>query len=109
MTIVRFFKKGLDFYQIECDGHTDYGVSGEDIVCAALSSIVQTAVLGILQIAGVNADFEKNDEKAYLKMTLPDKITDRQKHDADVILKTLYLGVSDLYLGYSDFIQLEVI
>jgi uncharacterized protein YsxB (DUF464 family) len=93
---------------VECDGHTDYGAQGEDIVCAALSSIVQTAVLGILQVAGINAEFEKDDGKGYLKMTLPDKLTERQRHDADVILDTLCLGVSDLHEGYSDFVELEV-
>ncbi|MDR1906331.1 MAG: ribosomal-processing cysteine protease Prp [Clostridiales bacterium] len=109
MTTVKFFRKNGSFYKIECDGHTDFAVSGEDIVCAALSSIVQTAILGLLQVAGICAEFEKRDEDGYLKMILPQNITDRQKHDADVILNTLFLGVSDLYSGYSDFIELEVI
>ncbi|MDR3292747.1 MAG: ribosomal-processing cysteine protease Prp [Clostridiales bacterium] len=110
MTTVKFFRRdAVSFRGIECDGHTGYGVEGEDIVCAALSSMVQTAVLGVLQVAGVNAEFEKNDAAAYLKMTIPKNITERQRHDSDVILNTLYLGVSDLYSGYSDFIELEVV
>ena len=39
---------------------------------------------------------------------LPDKLTERQAHDADVILATACLGGSDLYEQYSDFIDLEV-
>ncbi|MDR2047744.1 MAG: ribosomal-processing cysteine protease Prp [Clostridiales bacterium] len=109
MTNVKFFKNNGGFYRIVCDGHTDFGVAGEDIICAALSSIVQTAALGILQVAGVNAVLKKDDGAGYFEMTLPDNITERVKHDADVILNTLYLGVADLHSGYSDFIELEVI
>ncbi|MDR2090292.1 MAG: ribosomal-processing cysteine protease Prp [Clostridiales bacterium] len=109
MTNIKFFKRDGGFFKIICDGHTGFGVEGEDIVCAALSSIVQTAVLGVLQIAAVNAEFKRDEERGYLELTLPENITERQRHDANVILSTLYLGAADLYSGYSDFIELEVL
>lgn len=56
---------------VECDGHTGYGVEGEDIVCSALSSIVQTAALGLMQVAGIDLDYEVREEDGYLKFTLP--------------------------------------
>ena len=92
MTTVKFGKSGNRIVSVECDGHTGYGVEGEDIVCAALSSIVQTV----------------RKEEGYLKAVLPKNLSERQTHDADVILSTLLLGVSDLYEGFSDFINLEV-
>jgi uncharacterized protein YsxB (DUF464 family) len=109
MTNVKFFRENDGFFKIICDGHTDFGVEGEDIVCAALSSIVQTAVLGVLQIAAVSADFKRDEKRGYLELTLPKNITERQRHDANVILNTLYLGVADLYSGYSDFIEVAVL
>ena len=54
MTNVKVVKQNGSITEVTCDGHTGYGVEGEDIVCAALSSIVQTALLGVLSIAGVN-------------------------------------------------------
>jgi len=42
MTKVRIQKHNGSIVSVECDGHTGYGVEGEDIVCSALSSIVQT-------------------------------------------------------------------
>ena len=54
MTTVKFGKSDNRIVSVECDGHTGYGVEGEDIVCAALSSIVQTAVLGVMRVAGIN-------------------------------------------------------
>ena len=53
MTSVKVVKQNGSIAEVTCDGHTGYGVEGEDIVCAALSSIVQTAMLGVLSIAGL--------------------------------------------------------
>lgn len=108
MTTVKFGKSDNRIVSVECDGHTGYGVEGEDIVCAALSSIVQTAVLGLMRVAGINVEYTVRQEEGYLKMVLPKNLSERQTHDADVILSTLLLGVSDLYEGFSDFINLEV-
>lgn len=109
MTKITITKLNNNITQVECDGHTGYGVSGEDIVCSALSSVVQTAVLGVMMVAGVNAKVLRDDHKGYLKLTIPQSIDDSQRHDVNVILETMLCGVGDLYEGYSDFIELEVI
>jgi len=108
MTKVTVYKNGNHITGIECDGHTGYGAEGEDIVCAALSSVVQTAVLGILQIAKINADYRTDERKGYLRLTLPQDLSAERRHDASVILNTMLLGISDLYQSFSDFIELEV-
>lgn len=106
MTKVKIIKKDGHIVFLECDGHTGYGVEGEDIVCSALSSVVQTAVLGIVGVAGINATLKR--QEGFLSLEIPLDITDQQRHDADVILSTMLCGVQDLYEGYSDFIELEV-
>lgn len=108
MTAIRVVKQNGSITEVICDGHTGYGVEGEDIVCAGLSSIVQTALLGLLQVAYVNVKFERKDREGYLKFTIPDNISATQRRDCDIILNTMLLGVSDLYQGFSDFIDLEV-
>ncbi|MBO4695354.1 MAG: ribosomal-processing cysteine protease Prp [Clostridia bacterium] len=108
MTSVTFFRKDGLFVAVEAIGHTGYAEEGEDIVCASVSSIIQTAVLGLMQAAGINVDYEVDEKTPKLSAKLPTTITEQEKHDADLILKTAYLGVSDLYQEYSDFIKLEV-
>ncbi len=107
MTKVGIFKKDGSIVCVECTGHTGYGVEGEDIVCSALSSIVQTAALGLMQVAGIDFDYETREEDGYLKMTLPE-LSKERRHDADMILNTMFLGIFDLHEGFSDFIELEV-
>lgn len=108
MTVVKITKKQGHIIAVECDGHTNYGEYGEDIVCSALSSVVQTAMLGLMSVAGINIDLKREEEKGYLLMTLPEKLTEKQVVQADAILETMLCGISDLYEGFSDFIELEV-
>ena len=108
MTKVVILKRNNKIFEVECDGHTNYGEKGEDIVCASLSSIVQTAVLGILMIAELELEMERDDERGYLKFTLPEKLDDKQDIQASAILDTMLCGISDLYESFSDYIELEV-
>ena len=108
MTKVTISKKNNKIFEVECDGHTNYGEKGEDIVCASLSSIVQTAVLGLLMVALLELDMKRDDEMGYLKFTLPEKLSDEQNLQACAILDTMLCGISDLYESFSDYIELEV-
>ncbi len=108
MTNVVVVKHNNSIVSVECDGHTGYGVEGEDVVCAALSSIVQTALLGLLQVVGVRVDYKADEKRGYLKMTLPEDMDRKMRRECDIVLDTMLLGVADLNQGYSDFVNLEV-
>lgn len=106
MTVVQVKRTHGHITELTCDGHTDYGAAGEDIVCAALSSVVQTAVLGLMQVAGIPLTVRRDEGRGYLHFSLP-TLTDAVRRDADMILETMLCGIADLYDGYSDFIELE--
>ena len=74
-----------------------------------MSSIVQTALMGILIVAGVNAKTKRNDDDGFLSIEIPSGLDENTQHDVDVITKTMLLGISDLNEGFSDYIELEVI
>lgn len=108
MTHITITKSNGFINKVVCDGHTSYGVSGEDIVCSALSSIVQTAVLGVMFVAGVNAKLVRDEKRGFLSFEIPNNLPSSQQHDVGVILDTMLCGISDLREGFSDFIELEV-
>jgi len=87
------------------DGHTNYGMEGEDIVCAAASSIIQTAALGILLVAETEAKIKRGE--ASFELRLPKELTPTQRRDCNIILKTMIVGLTDLQETYSDFIEIE--
>ena len=108
MTKVTITKQNNYISVVECDGHTNYGERGEDIVCASLSSIVQTALMGLLMVVGVDVAIKRNDKKGYLKFSLPQNLNATEQEKCEVILQTMLCGISDLHIGFSDFIELEV-
>lgn len=108
MTKIKIKKINGSILSVECDGHANFGAKGEDIVCAALSSIVQTAALGLLQVLGIKIDIKRDDKKGYFKIEIPENLSGEMQQKADIITNTMLLGISDLHEGFSDFIELEV-
>lgn len=108
MTKVEFFKCGDDFYGFSLKGHTGYADYGKDIVCASLSSIAQNTVLGLTQVLGLNCVVERSDKKGILTLRLP-KVMDKDKFaSAQVLIKSMYLSISQIEKGYPSNITMEV-
>jgi len=108
MTKVKITRKNDKITAFSCDGHTDFGEEGEDIVCAALSSITQTAILGLLQVAVLPIDYKIDSKKALLTVSLPKELTEIERNNADMILETMFLGISDLATEYGRFIKVTI-
>lgn len=89
---------------IESSGHAQYCESGKDIVCAAVSALIQAAVLGLKDYAKLAVGSEIVDGNVYFTLESNIAPTDRVK--ADAILETMRLGLISIRQGYSDFIQI---
>ena len=88
MTKVLITKKDGHIIAVSANGHTEYALEGEDIVCAALSSIMQTALLGLLTVAKIQIDFKRDEKEGLLEFTMP-SLDKEQRHDADIILENM--------------------
>lgn len=108
MTSVKVKRLGGSIVQVESVGHTGYAEFGKDIVCSGLSSIMQTAVLGLMNVVGVKVDIVRNDENGYYKATISQDLDKATRHDCDMILETMLLGIKDYSEGLSKFVKLEV-
>ncbi|MCL2061801.1 MAG: ribosomal-processing cysteine protease Prp [Firmicutes bacterium] len=106
MTHITVTRQSGKIVKVFCDGHTDYGEEGEDIVCAALSSIVQTAVLGLMQVAAIPVKYKTDAKKGTLLLELPDGLQPAERNNADMILETMYVGIADLSIEYGKYIKL---
>ena len=89
--------------KVEVKGHADYADKGSDIVCAAVSAIVQTAGHEVEKMSK-NSTCEK--EGYYSIIT--EKIDDENSRDAQIILKTMQNGLAELQEQYPKNIKLEV-
>ncbi len=108
MTKAVFSVKEGRIVRIVCKGHTGYADSGEDVVCAAVSAVLQGAVLGIDQVAKAQMQYSTDDAKGELHFALCEGLTPTCAHDAEVILRTAYMAISDIAASYSQFVKVEV-
>ena len=81
------------------DGHSGSAESGQDIVCAAVSSAAYMAVNTITEILGEDVEADVND--GYMKIKLCGN-----NDAAKDILRGLELHISELSKDYPDFIKI---
>ena len=92
MTEITVFLKDGKPIGFDAHGHTGYAECGEDIVCAAVSAITQTAALEI------------KDGGLYLMLEKTVKGSKLQQ--AELILGTMLLGLRSVEQDYSDYLKL---
>lgn len=89
------------------DGHADTAPKGKDIVCAAVSAIVQTALLGIVQVAG-GPDAEVLQEgKIYWQLGVD--LNFREFDEVGYgILRTMQIGLETIARDHPEVVQVFV-
>ena len=100
MTKVEAAHKGDALCALTVSGHTGYAEAGEDLVCAAVSAIVQTAMLGIRAYAP-DASIKVDEEEAIISISL----TDLDNVSAQAILQTALMGLEDIAAGMPQYVK----
>ena len=103
MTVITVLKKHGRLVGFEAKGHSGYAEAGEDIVCAAVSAVMQTAVIGITDLVKCPAAFEMKDGELYLML---DRSVEDPEWQQALILGTMLLGLSSIQEEYSDYLKL---
>ena len=104
MTTITVFYEGGRIVGFSAKGHTGYADSGEDIVCAAVSALTQTAYLGLVQY--VSTDTEVSQKDGALRVKLPKELDPDQRDRAELILGTMLLGLGSVEENYSDYLKI---
>lgn len=86
-------------------GHACFSEYGNDIVCAAVSSVSQTAVIGLQHYFGEAVQVEQKEGR--LVCVVPD-LKPEEAVVAEVILKTMYWGLSAIEAQYGEHIHLNI-
>ncbi len=81
------------------EGHAGAGFSGEDIVCAAVSSAAYMTANTVTDVCGVPADITVDDGVMYLSLT------ETHDHTARAVLEGFFLHMHGLQEQYPKRIQ----
>lgn len=104
MIKVSFYETDGTVKRVRAVGHSGYADSGSDIVCAAVSTLVQTAYLAVKEL-GCDTRFTRDAETGLFEFTV--EADGNTRHDADVVLHALRVGLKDLESGYGKYVEVE--
>lgn len=104
MTAITVFYKGKSIRGFHAKGHTGYAEAGEDIVCAAVSAITQTACLGLMEYLESKPEPEQKDGE--LRVLVPEGASRRDEERAELILGTMLKGLRSVEENYSDYLKI---
>ena len=99
MTKATFYFDGNVPYGFLISGHSGFAESGEDIVCASVSSVAYMVANTITEILKVNAEIKVND--GMMKLI----VNKEQRHITKDILLGLKLHLEGLEEQYPEFIE----
>ncbi len=101
MIEVSFFKRDGRTVKVKCVGHSGLAQSGQDLLCAAVSTLIQTAYIALNDISS-GLGYKRKD--GFFEFDVP---SGEAAHDADVIVRAMYLGLKDLQSGFPQNLKLE--
>ena len=80
-------------------------VRGYDLVCCAVSALTQTGVNALCKVSGVEPEVEVRD--GYLKCILPHGLDEKTLESAQIVLRTIMTGLTDIQKIYPNLIRIQ--
>ena len=110
MTTVIFYKTDGFYYGFEEQGHTGYGESGDDVLCAALSSmtmlLINTIEVSYASSVDYKIDEKTTDIRVIAKSALPKYEKDEKKQFAvSGLIQAYFFQLMDLVEEYYEFLD----
>lgn len=110
MTKITFFKRGGVYYGFEETGHTGFADSGQDVLCAALSSMTMLIVNAIEVVYGSSVNYDIDEKATNIKVTaygvFPEYEKDEYKRFAIAgLIEAYYLQLNDMMEDYYEYLD----
>jgi uncharacterized protein YsxB (DUF464 family) len=100
-----FFERNGALCGFECEGHSGYGEKGSDIVCAAVSAMVALAESAINDIAKAGAAVTVEEEKARIRLLLPEELPEKAKTVSESVLLAMFGTASGYTAEYGEYLS----
>lgn len=107
MIKAEIFYKDQDIWGVTIQGHAGMRDCGEfDLICASVSAISQTALLGLDKHLIVKPKWQIEDD-GYLDCWLPKGLMGNELIQAQAILSTLVLGLLSIEESYGQYLKVS--
>ena len=98
MITVTVTRENGDPVGFKVSGHANMGEYGEDLVCAAVSAIVQTAILGITEVCHISAGVSIEEGETVCILSKDASADAIQR--ASIVMKTMIAGLRSIQQSY---------
>jgi uncharacterized protein YsxB (DUF464 family) len=98
MITVTVTRENGDPVGFKVSGHANMGEYGEDLVCAAVSAIVQTAILGITEVCHISAGVSIEEGETVCILSKDASADAIQR--AGIVIDTMIAGLRSIQQSY---------
>jgi len=88
--------------EFKVTGHAYADVHGKDIVCAAVSMLTQTIILGLCEVVKIQVSYEIAEGLLFCR--IPDDLSKQDRQQTNNLLETMVLGIKNIQESYSEYI-----
>ena len=92
------------FISVRALGHADYGARGKDVVCAAVSALLQAWLRNLMEVMGERLFVELDRKAGRMIFIVPQDIDDGLRIDVERLVKYFYPSIQSLSEQYPDHI-----
>ena len=105
MTTVTFLTEDARIIGFDVQGHSGWGESGEDIVCAAITSAVRLVEATVNDVMGLCAAVKVREADASISLRLPGGLANTAESTCQNLLTGLMVYLAQLNDEYPDNIE----
>lgn len=106
MTQITFDRGHQRWVSFHSEGHSGYAEAGKDIVCAGISAILQTAILGIQAYQADHSSY--CIEEGYLECRLEEHPETETEREVQSIISTAALGCLNIAVQFPELVHFRV-
>ena len=102
MTNITIYCSNNDYVGFRVSGHSGYSEAGYDIVCAGISALTINCMNSIEEFTDTLFYCDSNETDGMISF----RITENNGADAQLLLKSLVLGLENMESNYEEYIDL---
>ncbi len=114
MTKIVFYKWDNSFYGFSEKGHTGYGESGDDVLCAALSAMTMLIINTIEVSYASDVDYTIDEATTDIQVIAHGALKEYEDDDAkrfavSGLIQAYYYQLNDMLEDYYEFLDVDVV
>lgn len=105
MIRVRVQRQAGQISQVKVSGHAGKAPKGEDIICAAVSALVQTFFFSLQRL--LQLDVEADVRDGYFNLLLPVDLAPAVQEKVTLLADNMLIGLDEINRSYPGFLRVS--